>query len=307
MIPLDAWFTSGKVASLFRTEEARLSLLVHGNDHVRDELARAGTVAEATAVAAQALRRIESFERRTGVRVSRVMAPPHSACSILGARGMLRAGFAALCTNPAPRAPGADVSLAEWHLADFVAGGLPNVSRYHLGEPRDDLTFRAFLGQPLVLYLHHEDLGAGLDVLAEAARDVGMRGRVRWMPVGELAARQLATSVDSDTASVRLFARRARLQVPEGVTRLVVEVPGHDEWRSETLELSLNGGRRPREVAFQDARAESEIPAAGELSIALRHADALPGGALSNRRSRPWPLLRRLITEGRDRLAPALR
>ena len=307
MIPLDARIASRKAVSLFRTRQAQLSLLVHGNDHVRDEFARARSVAESTAMAAQALRRIESFERRTGVRVSRVMAPPHSACSVLGARGMLRAGFAALCTRPAPRAPEADMSLADWQPADFVAGGMPNISRYHLNSPRDDLPYRAFLGQPLVLYLHAEDLRGGLEVLAEAVNDVAMCGAVRWMSVGDLAERQFTMNVEGDTAYLRLFSRRARLAVPEGVTRLTVELPGHDEWQSETLELSYSMSERRVEGAFQDGRAEIEVPNARKIVVALRHADVLPADAASNRRIAPWPLLRRLLTEGRDRLAPTLR
>jgi hypothetical protein len=302
MIPLDAWLASRKAVSLFRARSSQLSLLVHGNDHVRSELARARSVAESTAVAAQALQRIESFERRTGVRVSHIMAPPHSACSILGARGMLRAGFSALCTNPAPRAPEADVSLAEWHRAEFVAGGLPNISRHHLEGSRDDLAFRALLGQPLVLYLHHEDLSDGLDVLADAVRDVAMCGDVRWMSVGDLAEMQFTTTVEGDTAFVRLFARRARIPVPEGAVRLVVELPGHDEWRHELLELSHVGRDRPLEAVFQEGCAEIEVPATPEVLVALRHADALAAGTVSYRRIRPWPLVRRLVTEGRDRL-----
>ena len=137
---------------------------------------------------------------------------------MLGARGLLRAGFAALCTSPAPRAPEADTCLADWHPAEFVAGGLPNISRHHLNAPRDDLPFRAFLGQPLVLYLHHGDLRSGLDVLAEAVGDVATCGPVRWLPVGDLAEMQFTMTVDGDTAFVRLFARRARIHVPEGVS-----------------------------------------------------------------------------------------
>ena len=125
--------------------------------------------------------------------------------------------------------PEADLSLADWHPAEFVAGGLPTISRHHLRAPRDDLPFRAFLGQPLVLYLHHDDLRGGLDVLAEASRDVEMCGAARWMPVGDLAEMQFTMTVEGDTAFVRLFARRARFAMPEGVTTLVVELPGHDE------------------------------------------------------------------------------
>jgi hypothetical protein len=307
MIPLDAWLASRKAASLFRARHSQLSLLVHGNDHLRHELARARSVAESTAVAAQALQRIESFERRAGVRVSRIMAPPHSACSIVGARGVLRAGFSALCTTPAPRAPESDVALVEWHRADFVAGGLPNIARHTLNGSRDDLAFRALLGQPLVLYLHHEDLADGPDVLADAARDVATCGAVRWMPVGDLAEMQFTATAVGDTACVRLFARRARIAVPDGALRLLVELPGHDESQHEMLELSHVGRDRPLEAVFREGRAEVEVPDACDVVVALRHADTLAEGTVSYRRVRLWPLLRRLVTEGRDRLAPRLR
>jgi len=199
------------------------------------------------------------------------------------------------------------MSLADWHPAEFVAGGMPNISRYHLSSPRDDLPFRAFLGQPLVLYLHPEDLRGGLEVLAEAANDAAMCGAVRWMSVGDLAERQFTMTVEGDTAFVRLFSRRARLPLPEGVTRLAVELPGHDEWRSEVLSLSHIESERPLELMFQDGRVEVELQDTRNVLVALRHADALPAGTVSNRRIGAWPLLRRLLTEGRDRLAPAMR
>ena len=306
MIPLDAWLASRKAVTLFCARQAQLSLLVHGNDHVRGELAQARSVAESTAVSAQSLRRVKSFERRTGVRVSRVMVPPHSACSILGAQGTLRAGFTALCTSAPPRAPGADTCLADWHPAEFVAGGLPNISRHHLNSPRDDLPFRAFLGQPVVIYLHHGDLRSGLDVLAEAAKDVDMCGPVRWLPVGELAEMQSTTTIEGDAAFIRLFARRARIHVPAGVTSLVVVLPGHDEWQLEVLQLSHIGSERPLEVLFDDGRAEIDAPDTRDVLVSLRRTDAPAAGNVSSRRTRPWPLLRRLLTEGRDRLAPTL-
>ena len=201
MIPLDAWLASRKAASLFRARHSQLSLLVHGNDHVRHELARAGSVAESTAVAAQALRRIESFERRTGVRVSRIMAPPHSACSILGARGDAACRFCRALHDPRSARARVGCVARRWHRADFVAGGLPNIARHHLNGSRDDLAFRAFLGQPLVLYLHHDDLAGGLDVLADAARDVATCGAVRWMPVGDLAEMQFTATAAGDTGA----------------------------------------------------------------------------------------------------------
>jgi hypothetical protein len=199
------------------------------------------------------------------------------------------------------------VALVEWHRADFVAGGLPNIARHTLNGSRDDLAFRALLGQPLVLYLHHEDLADGPDVLADAARDVATCGAVRWMPVGDLAEMQFTATAVGDTACVRLFARRARIAVPDGALRLLVELPGHDESQHEMLELSHVGRDRPLEAVFREGRAEVEVPDACDVVVALRHADTLAEGTVSYRRVRLWPLLRRLVTEGRDRLAPRLR
>jgi hypothetical protein len=58
---------------------------------------------------------------------------------------------------------------------------------------------------------------------------------------------------------------------------------------------------------FQDGRVEVELQATGNVLVALQHADALAAGTVPSRRIGPWPLLRRLLTEGRDRLAPAMR
>jgi hypothetical protein len=127
------------------------------------------------------------------------------------------------------------------------------------------------------------------------------------MPVGDLAQMQFTTTVEGDTALVRLFARRAHVHVPDGAVRLAVELPGHDEWQHEILELSHVGRDQPLEALFQQGRAEIEVPDTRDILIALRRGDGLPAGTVSYRRIRPWPLLRRLVTEGRDRLAPRLR
>ena len=129
------------------------------------------------------------------------------------------------------------------------------------------------------------------------------------MSVGDLAELQFTMTVEGDTAFVRLFSRRARLPVPEGVTRLAVELPGHDEWQSEMLELSDLASERPVEVVFQDGRAEIEVPNAREIvasATACRY--AVGGNCVESANCpAPWPLFRRLLTEGRDRLAPTLR
>ena len=76
-IPLDAWLVDRRAVRLFMSSKSQLSLLIHGNNHVKRELARLTTDEQALREMGQALIRIRGFERRTGLAVSRVMAPPH--------------------------------------------------------------------------------------------------------------------------------------------------------------------------------------------------------------------------------------
>jgi len=62
-IPLDAWFTHRATADLFRSHPARLSLLVHGNNHSKAELARTYSPSARRALLGQALKRVERLER----------------------------------------------------------------------------------------------------------------------------------------------------------------------------------------------------------------------------------------------------
>jgi len=200
MVPLDARCAHPRAIRLFREGAAHLSLCIHGNDHDGPELGRPRKDAEAMALLAQALRRIEAFERRTAVAVDRVMIPPHERLSEAMARALLACGFRALATTrPYPwvadtperfwleRPPEAG-PLAAWGPVDVVAGGLPVLLRASfLRHPREDLVLRAFLGQPLILYGHHDLLAGGPDALAQAAAEIDRLGDVRWRSLGAIA------------------------------------------------------------------------------------------------------------------------
>ena len=62
------------------------------------------------------------------------------------------------------------------HLVD---GEFPLLLRYHIRQDRDELPFRAFLGQPLIVYGHHDDLAKGPAILAETAAFIRDLGPVR--------------------------------------------------------------------------------------------------------------------------------
>ncbi len=210
MVPLDARFAHPRAVRLFREGSAHLSLCVHGNDHDGAELGRPRSDAQATAVVAQALRRSASFERRTGVAVDRVMVPPHERLSEPVARALRACGFRAVTTTrPYPwvadtsdrswlARPPAVGPLAAWGPVDVVARGLPVLLRADFREhPREDLALRAFLGQPLILYGHHDLLAGGPDALGEAAAEIDRLGDVEWSSLGNIARTHMQAPVES--------------------------------------------------------------------------------------------------------------
>jgi hypothetical protein len=307
-VPLDTWFAHPAAVRALRESAGAISLSVHGNDHNGAELGRQLTEADGLALAAQALRRIGAFERRSGVAVDRVMVPPHEECSEATMRGLLRSGLDALTmTRPYPwrarpprswlaRPEGVD-ALVGWRPADF-AGALPVLLRHPLlTRDAPELVLRAFLDQPLILYGHHGDLAeGGLDVLANAVDDVNRLGATRWCSLSEIVAGNLETRLEGSRLSVRPFGRRARVDVPAAVEQLRVELPGaHPGAASEQL---LVDGR--------SARFDEPIGVAPgtTVELVLRASNQVDLGAVPSPGRKPLAVARRALGEGRDRLLP---
>jgi hypothetical protein len=308
-VPLDGWRLDPRAVALMREHPAELSLLIHGNDHVARELGRLNSDQQAEAAMAQALRRIAALERRCGLSVARVMAPPHGACSEAALRAMFRLGFEAACiSRPYPwrdeMAP--PTPLAGWHPAELVCGGIPVAPRQSLSAPREDLAFRALLGQPLILYGHHGDFADGLDLLAQAAADIDDLGEVRWGSLENVAGGAYATRRLGDTLLVHMYARRVSVEVPEGVgaLRVLAQEPlGGAGWNG------VGHSSAATSMAFEDGRGVSgplPVSAPGMHHLELVDDRPLNPAEVAAPRVRPWPLIRRLLVEGRDRLQPLL-
>jgi hypothetical protein len=302
-VPLDAWLVHPGVARVFRERREELSLLLHGNDHTPGELERPRTAEDATAVVAEALRRIQVLERRSQVKVSRVMVAPHNRCSEQVMRAMVRTGFEGLCH--ALSSPGSmGRPLAHWEPAELLAGGLPVFPRLSIGSPRDDLMLRSFLGQPLIVYLHNEDLVDGLDALVEAAALINREPAVRWGSAESLARSSYLTRREGTVLHVRLFARSVELALDEDVEHVVVELPGsHDEPDRERVTLAIEG--LSSSSSLVGARSEPLVARGpGTVRISLERIDAVDPRSVASRRLRVRPLVRRAVTESRDRLLP---
>lgn len=302
MIPLDAGRPHRATVSLFAERRDRLSLVVHGNDHVKRELLALTDAGSALAMAAQAMRRIERFERRSGLRVDRVMMPPHGLCSEDVSRALAAVGFDALSAiHPLPwtERPPASPLLAAWRPAEFV-GGCAVIPRIPLTSTIADIALRAFLDHPMVIYGHHEDLAGGLEPLAEAAERVNRLGDVEWTSVGEIALSNYAQRSAGDGVEVEVepYSCRLRVRPAAGARTLAVREPQPARGALEIRGWSIGNG------PVRSFGAEAPLAQDGALEVRLHSARATDPGAVAAPAWRPWPKLRRAGTEMRDRALP---
>jgi hypothetical protein len=306
-VPLDAWFAHPAALRALRKSDGAVSLLVHGNDHDGGELGRVASEVEAISLAAQAQRRVEAFGRRTGVTVDRVMVPPHEACSqaILG--GLRRCGFEAITmTRPYPwvefephswlARPEDTGALVGWGPSEFVEG-VPVLLRHPIaGRSSAELTLRAFLDQPLILYGHHEDALGGPEALLDAVKEVNRIGSAEWCSLSEIAATSFETRRVGSRLAVRLLTRKARIAIPAEIDELTVELPA----------VGIEPDWQRLRIAAEDAEPGEPLAVTpgSSLEITLSPTDAIDPADVPAPPRRPLAVARRLASESRDRLRP---
>ena len=287
--------------ALFRERPDRLSLVFHGNDHIKGELMAPKDVAAATAVAAQALRRVERFERRS--RPAR--RPRHDAA----ARDVLRAHDARSRRPRLRRARGhlsapVDRSLPVRPAAGGLApGGLGRRLRRHPAHPAE-LERRRHRAARLPRPPGRRSTPTTRTSPGASSRWRRPRRRSTawatcdWMSMGEIAASNGDRRLAGDAR------RRAAVRAPPaprgraGARTLRVQAPADAAGRRRAGGLV---GRRRRRPAFG-----ADVPwqGNGHVEIRLRGARDLDARDVAAPAWRPWPKLRRAATEARDRLLP---
>jgi hypothetical protein len=291
----------------FFADSAALSLVVHGNDHVYREMERARSEPEADKLVGSADARVRRFEERANICVERVMCPPHGYCGPETLAALFRWGFQGLLASaPFPWHGFSDHR--RWRLGGWLpaqlAGGTPVLPRYPLTADLDDLVFRAFLGQPLILYCHHDDLREGFGPFHTAVDRVAELGGAHWQSLASIAGSNAVVRESGETATITVYSRDARIRRPNA-SLVRVEIPrifGHTERLQLVVddvphELDLDAGAA--EITFENA------PTGGDLRIRLEAPCATYAGrAGAAWRPKAWPLARRAISEARDRALP---
>jgi hypothetical protein len=304
-VPLDAWYFNRDVATLFREHSQHISLMMHGVNHIADELARDYSDQDALVLLAAGLRRIAEFESRSGLKVARIMAAPHGAFADFIADPMLRLGYEAGCVSIG--------SLIHWNpdkpwetdlgLPVAQALGQEAFPVFHrVGTNEVDVRLSAFLGHPIIIATHHQDYVSHFTRIESLAKIVNQISDPRWMTIQDISRTNYVASVDSKVLRIRPYSRLLTIPLSKGLKTLqILASPFCPESTVDLSEISAN----PRPAAdgrtslqYEISNDVIEIAFPPHNPVDYETVDPMPLGL--------WPVARRLLAEGRDRAKPIL-
>jgi hypothetical protein len=295
-IPLDAWYSNRTAVRYFSENQRRLSLMIHGNNHLHGELAQHTVPERALSNVRQGIQRIRSLEARSGLRVSRVMAAPHGACNQANGRAMLLAGYEAACISTG--------SLKTWNpevhwqpgfglWMAYPLGGLPVFHRQGPAGARINARLMAFLDQAVIFTIHHTDFRDGFDVIGKLAAAVNEIGSPVWANMTTLARSNFRFRRRGDHIDVTSYSYQFELLGAADCRTLAITIPwlGRTDLDLRSSEKCYLGNYELRSTVANDNLMVQCVPTDNELRDL-----EVPFSI--------WPWVRRSLTEGRDRLLP---
>jgi len=172
-VPKNSGLTKKCTADFFKKHSERLSICVHGCDHVRGEFS---SVNEKVLhrLSSTALNLMSKHESEKGVVWDRVMVFPHGRFSVAALKVLQQYGITAAVVsvdaivtgkNPAGERKQTHHKLAEFLSPAVTAyGGIPLFLRRY-PKQMEDFAFDMLLGRPLIITTHHQDFRDGASKL----------------------------------------------------------------------------------------------------------------------------------------------
>lgn len=303
-IPLDTWWTHRETARLFHDHPGQISLLVHGNNHTRMELAQRYGDHERVALLRQALNRVTRMERASDVRVGRVMVPPHGACAEAMLGELPRCGFEGACiSHGSLRAhnPQSTWNKTAGYFPSEMIKGCPVLPRWGFSAgTKSAVLLAAFLRQPIVLRAHQQDLkGDGVELLDEHARFINGLGAVTWANPESLLQTNYQTRISGNIFWVKPFSRSITIELPDNASILRVKGQG----QSTPARWTILTGDNAEHALFLDEDFRIAEHRARVVRLRASPPSDRPTEPAGPPRLNVRPIIRRLLTETRDRLA----
>jgi hypothetical protein len=304
-VPLDAWYFDRKVVDLFQTHKKHISLMMHGVNHVADELARSYPEQDALSLLATGLRRIADLESRSGVAVARIMAAPHGAFAEFIADLMVRLGYEAACVSIGSLLRWNPEKLWPANLGFSMAqplGSLGFPVFHRIGISETEIRLSAFLGHPVIIATHHQDCVSNFARLESMANIINETSNVRWMGIEDISRTNFVSKIQNETLRIWPFSRRLAVKLSPEIT--AVEVCRSPYSGSFTIDLH-NHRHDGNEATVNNVPARYSI-SNNTMEIFFPPSSHVDYNQVASKSVGMWPIVRRLLTEARDRTQPIL-
>jgi hypothetical protein len=298
-VPLDTWYFNRQVAALFQAHPQQVSVMIHGVNHLANELARDYSGDQALSLLADGLRRIAAFETRSGVKVDRIMAAPHGAFKESIVEPMLRLGFEAGCVSVG--------SLARWNAGKEWAPyfGIPIAQAFgdeafpvfhRIGTNETDIRLSAFLGHPVVIATHHHDYVNHFACIEFLAGIVNEISAPRWMSIKDISRSNYLSSVANEVLCVTPYTRRMKIPLPPHTKTIqLMDSPFFPE---ATIQLK----EQPAKETCFIAGVQLEYSVSNNiLDLRVLPKNPVDSQSVAGYPLGLWAVTRRLLAEGRDR------
>jgi hypothetical protein len=214
---------------------------------------------------------------------------------------LARSGFEAACISSGSlRAYNKGQSwtrLLGYYPSDLIEG-CPVLPRWGFGASvRNALLVAAYLGQPLIVRGHHQDLKGGLGLLDELAAFINGLGDVLWSNLTDLSRMNYLWQMEGTSCRLRPLGRRTAFDVPNGATEVVMGSPtpgGERGWYETTVDghtYRVEPGERLALSKQSCRRVQSRWVPSQPQQAGIELLRGTPATLI----------LRRLLTEARDR------
>jgi hypothetical protein len=233
------------------------------------------------------------------------MAAPHGAFAEFMADLMVRLGYEGACVSVG--------SLLRWNReklwpADLgfsmaqPLGSLGFPVFHRIGLSETDARLNAFLGHPVIVTLHHQDCVSNFAQLESMANTVNSIGAVRWTSIEQISKTNFVSETRNKTLRIWPYSRY--LAVPLSADITAAEVCPSPYCGGFTIDVH-NHGRDGTETAVDNVPARLKI-SNNTLEIFFPSSNSVDYRQVASRSAGLWPVVRRILTEARDRTQPIL-
>ncbi len=269
-----------EVVSLFQKNEDRFSICIHGNNHDHQEFGAYDKkpLSGQENDVKQGLARMARFKELTQLSYDPVMVFPHSVSPAQTFAVLKRYNLWATANSlnvPMGSEPPSD---AEFSLRTVTLefANFPSMRRYSAEAPgpESQLAVDAFLGNPMLFYVHQAFFASGIGTFDGTADTVNrLEPGTKWRSLGDIARHLYLEKLrDDDNYDIRAFSSEIVLMNPHGAATFFVQ---KDEDFTSPLTVLVDGKSYPYQRSGNKLLLSVEIGAGESRNIAVVYTNDL--------------------------------